>query len=64
MQTWTNVYTWQTWQEFLLSGGKITGFPEKRWNTVKKIAAGDVLLCYLLGLSRYVGILEVTGDPF
>lgn len=64
MQYWTNLYTWQTWNEFLRSGGTITGFPERRWNTVQQIGAGDLILCYLMGASRYIGILEVTGEPF
>jgi hypothetical protein len=25
---------------------------------------GDYLLCYLTGVSRWIGVLEVTGDPF
>jgi hypothetical protein len=64
MQHWTHLYTWKTWGEFLESGGRITGFPERRWNTVQQIQSGDIILCYLIGLSRYVGLLEVTGEPF
>lgn len=64
MQVWTHLYTWASWQAFLNAGGKVTGFPERRWTTVQKIAPGDLILCYLLGLSRYIAILEVTGEPF
>lgn len=64
MQTWTHLYTGRTWAEFLDSGGTITGFPERRWPTVQQITTGDLILCYLIGLSRYVGILEVTGTPY
>ena len=64
MQTWTHLYTWQTWREFLTAGGTITGFPERRWNSVQQIQPGDMILCYLIGLSRYVGILEATGEAF
>lgn len=64
MQYWTVLYTWQTWQEFHQAGGKMTGFPERRWATVQKIAPGDLILCYLIGISRYIGILEVTEEPF
>lgn len=64
MQYWTHLYTPHTWAEFLSSGGTVTGFPERRWATVQTIQRGDLILCYLIGLSRYVGVLEVTGDPF
>jgi len=64
MHYWTHLYTWHTWQEFLAAGGNITGFPERRWNSVQQMQPGDLILCYLIGVSRYVGILEVTGEPF
>ena len=35
-----------------------------RWKTVKKFKPGDYLLCYLTGLSRWIGILEVTSEPY
>lgn len=61
---WIDLFTWKTWQEFLKAGGTISGFREKRWSTVQKIKLGDYFLCYLTGLSRFIGILEVTGKPF
>jgi hypothetical protein len=61
---WLDLFTWETWNEFLEHGGKISGFRESRWTTVQKIATGDVLLCYLTGVSRFVGALEVIGQPF
>jgi hypothetical protein len=38
--------------DILQYGGKITGFRESRWPTVQKVAAGDILLCYLAGVCR------------
>jgi hypothetical protein len=31
---------------------------------VQQMKPGDVLLCYLTGVSRWIGLIEVTGDPF
>jgi hypothetical protein len=45
-------------------GGKVSGFRESRWSTVQRVATGDILLCYLTGISRFVGALEVVGEPF
>ncbi len=64
MRYWLNLYTWNTWQEFLKAGGEVTGFRERRWTTVKRIKPGDVFLCYMTGLSRYFALQEVTGKPY
>ena len=53
-----------TWQEFLAAGGEISGFPERRWNTVQQMTTGDRLYCYVAGISRWVGILEATSGAF
>lgn len=61
---WLDLFTDQTWREFLAAGGNVSGFSAARWNTVKRIKPGDYLLCYLTGVSRWIGILEVTGEPY
>jgi predicted RNA-binding protein len=62
---WLDLFTPQTWNEFLNAGSSVSGFRESRWSAVQKIEEGDYLLCYLTGISRWVGILEVTSKkPF
>ncbi len=61
---WLDLFTGQTWQEFLDAGGNVTGFRKKRWKTVQRIKKGDYLVCYITGISRFIGILEVTSDAF
>jgi predicted RNA-binding protein len=61
---WLDLFTWTTWQEFLDAGGTVSGFRESRWKTVQKMKPGDYLLCYLTGISRFIGILEVTSAPY
>ncbi|MGF7118023.1 EVE domain-containing protein [Methanobacterium oryzae] len=61
---WLDLFTGTTWQEFLDAGGEISGFRKNRWTTVQKIKPGDYLLCYLTGVSRWIGILEVISEPF
>jgi hypothetical protein len=62
---WLDLFTPQTWNEFLKAGSSISGFRESRWSSVQKIQKGDYLLCYLTGISRWVGVLEVTSKkPF
>lgn len=61
---WLDLFTGTTWREFLDAGGSVSGFRESRQKTVDQIKVGDYLLCYLTGVSRFVGILEVVRKAF
>jgi len=61
---WLDLFTGTTWEEFLAAGGKVSGFRERRWKTVQQMKPGDYLLCYLTGISRWIGVLEVVSEPF
>jgi hypothetical protein len=61
---WLDLFTAQTWKEFLDAGGTVSGFRESRRNSVRRLRPGDRLVCYLTGVSRFVGILEVTGPGY
>ncbi len=61
---WLDLFTGTTWQEFLDAGAEVSGFRERRWKTMQRIEPGDYLLCYLTGVSRFIGVLEVTSEPY
>jgi predicted RNA-binding protein len=61
---WLDIFTGTTWREFLDAGANVSGFRDRRWKTVQSIRPGDLLLCYLTGLSRFIGLLEVVSEPF
>lgn len=61
---WLDLFTGATWQEFLDAGASVSGFRESRWKTLQQVKPGDYLLCYLTGISRLVGILEVVSAPY
>ena len=61
---WLDLFTGTTWKEFQDAGGEVSGFRESRWKMVQKMRPGDYLLCYLTGLSRWVGVLEIVSQPF
>ncbi|OLE91898.1 MAG: hypothetical protein AUF79_01720 [Crenarchaeota archaeon 13_1_20CM_2_51_8] len=61
---WLDLFTGKTWKEFLEAGSQVSGFRESQWKPVQKIQTGDYLLCYLTGVSRWIGILEVTSGGF
>jgi len=49
---WLDLFTGTTWKEFREAGASVSGFRASRWKTVQKIQPGDMLLCYLTGVSR------------
>lgn len=64
MQYWLDLFTGETWQEFMQAGASVTGFSPRRWKLVQHIQPGDRLICYVTGISRYTGLLEVVSEPF
>ncbi|MGC8651459.1 MAG: GIY-YIG nuclease family protein [Minisyncoccia bacterium] len=68
MDYWLDLFTLETWKEFLEYGennGKfVTGFRERRRGICKKIQIGDRFICYLAHIKRFIGILEVTSTYY
>lgn len=63
-QYWLDNFTTTTWQEFLDAGATVSGFKEAQWSLVQQMKVGDYLLGYLTGLSRWIAVLQVTGEPY
>lgn len=61
---WLDLFSAKSWQEFLDAGANVSGFRENRWRAVQQMKPGDYLLCYLTGISRFIGIIEVVSEPF
>ena len=61
---WLDLFTGTTWREFLHAGATVSGFRDRRWKTVQQVKPGDYFLCYLTGVSRFIGVLEVTSEPY
>jgi hypothetical protein len=62
MEFWLDLFTGTTWEEFRKAGAKVSGFRYRRRLIVERIKPGDILLCYLTGVMRWVGALEVIGS--
>lgn len=60
MNYWLDLFTGTTWNEFQKSGSTISGFRKRMRNAAAKVQPGDILLCYLTGVMRWVGALEVV----
>ena len=61
MDFWLDLFTGTTWDEFQRAGARISGFRERMRSTVSRIKPGDILLCYMTGVMRWVGAIEVVG---
>ena len=61
MTYWLDLFTGQTWEEFQRHGANVSGFRKRMHNAVERMKRGDVLLCDLTGVMRWVGALEVQG---
>ncbi len=61
MNYWLDLFTGETWEEFRKSGSNVSGFRERMRRSLQRVRPGDVFLCYLTGVMRWVGVLEVIG---
>lgn len=61
MNYWLNLFTGTTWDEFQKAGSRVSGFNSHRKKSVNRLESGDILLCYMTGVMRWVGALKVIG---
>jgi predicted RNA-binding protein len=59
-----NLFSPETRERFSSSTRTITGFRPRHRTAATRVKPGDVLVCYMTRLSRWVGLLEVVGEPF
>jgi hypothetical protein len=64
MKYWLDLFTPKTWAEFRNAGAKVSGFRENSRARANRVVVGDVLLCYLVGVKRWVGLLAVQSPAF
>lgn len=61
---WFDVFTPSTWEEAGAHGFTVSGFSPSKRSVVERVQSGDILICYLQGLTALVGALEVTGKSY
>jgi hypothetical protein len=64
MAYFIDLFSPETHDAFSKSARNISGFRLRHKNMAERIKPGDVLVCYLTRLSRWVGLLEVINGPF
>ena len=61
---WLDLFTGKTWEEFLKAGSDVSGFRYRKRKIAGRIKPGDYLICYLTGISRFIGVLEVKSESY
>jgi hypothetical protein len=64
MNFWSDLFTPETYEAFGRSGRTISGFRESQRTMADKVRPGDKLICYMVRMSRWIGVLEVVSGPF
>jgi hypothetical protein len=65
MTYWLDLFTPYTWGRFQDHGASVSGFrPRQRKTAFGRVKEGDKLLCYLVKLSRWCGVLNVSSNAF
>jgi hypothetical protein len=64
MRYWLRPFSGRSWQNFIQRQGDVVDFRAAHWKRARRVRIGDVFLCYLLRVKRWVGLLQVASEPF
>jgi len=64
MAAYLDPFTPETWQSFINRGSEVSGFKKWTKEIASKIRPGDLFVCYMVGLSRWIGVLKVLSEPY
>ena len=65
MTYWLDLFTPYTWTRFQEHGASVSGFRARQRRTAsERVKQGDLFICYLVKLSRWCGVLEVTSAAY
>jgi predicted RNA-binding protein len=64
MAYYLDLFSPETYEAFSKSPREISGFRPRQENAASRIKVGDRLICYMVKLGRWIGILEVTSEYF
>src|SRR5689334_1005787 len=64
MNYFLDLFSPETAAKFSISDRAVSGFRIRHRKSSQRVQRGDILVCYLTRLSRWIGLLEVTGDAY
>lgn len=60
-----DLFTPETWKAFKEHGADVTGFTASHRSRARNLVRpGDIFVCYMVRLSRWCGLLEVTSEMY
>lgn len=64
MTHYITLFSPETYRRFTESGRTVSGVRAKNRKAAERVTPGDVLVAYLTGLSRWIGLFEVKGPMY
>ena len=64
MAYYLNLFSPETYTAFEQSDRIVSGFRRRQRPAASRIRRGDIFVCYLTKLSRWIGLLEVEAGPY
>src|SRR5690606_15932692 len=64
MAYYLNLFSPSTYETFSRSDQQISGFRISQKKLAERVKPGDRFICYMTGLSRWVGVLEIQSKSF
>ncbi len=64
MNYWTDLFTPETYEAFARSDRSISGFRDTQRGMAERVRVGDKFICYMVRMSRWIGVLDVLEGPF
>lgn len=64
MRYYVHLFSPATYEDFNGSPRNLTGFKPRFQSAAGRVSSGDRFLCYITGLGRWTGVLEVVRGPF
>jgi len=61
---WIDVFSGNGWETFLKIGANVTGFRMRKEKAAKEVRRGDLFLCYISGIARFIGVTETLGECY
>jgi hypothetical protein len=61
---WLDLFTLETWREAAKAEYRVTGFRASRQLYARKVKPGDIFLCYVTKVKKWVAALEVESETY
>jgi predicted RNA-binding protein len=64
MAYFLDLFSPETYEAFSRSDRSVSGFRQRHWGIAQRVKTGDMLICYLTKVSRWIGVLGVISGPY